>query len=172
MVELDDTVRSQRLLDAQEKASALFAELEHRDIVVPGVREREASDAIRDLAADMFGVTRHWHKRVVRAGLNTLHPYRDNPPDREISDDDIVFCDFGPIFEEWEADFARTFVIGDDPAKHQLRDALPRLWENGRVFFEANPEVTGEALFEHTVGLAHTEGWGFGGVIAGHLVGV
>jgi len=26
---------------------------------------------------------RHWHKRIVRAGPNTLQPYAQNPPDRE-----------------------------------------------------------------------------------------
>ena len=47
------------------------------------MREVEASNAIRDLAAEMFGVSRHWHKRIVRAGPNTLQPYAQNPPDRE-----------------------------------------------------------------------------------------
>ena len=60
----------------------------------------------------MFGITRHWHKRLVRSGKNTLETARDNPPDRVIEDDDIVFLDFGPIFEEWEADFGRIFVLG------------------------------------------------------------
>ncbi|HEY7880444.1 MAG TPA: hypothetical protein VID31_06340, partial [Streptosporangiaceae bacterium] len=77
----DEDVRAARLLDAQAKAAELFAAIEPRGIIAPGVREVEASDAIRDLAADMFGVDRHWHKRIVRAGLNTLKPYQHNPPD-------------------------------------------------------------------------------------------
>jgi hypothetical protein len=135
------------------------------------VTERAASDAIRDLAADLFGIDRHWHKRVVRAGPNTLQPYDENPPDRIIADDDVVFCDFGPIFEGWEADFGRTFVLGDDPVKHRLRDDLPIVWRAGQDFFEAHPEVTGEQLFDHMVQLSERFGWEFGGTIAGHLVG-
>ena len=80
----DEGVRSARLLDAQAKAADLFAAIEPRGIIAPGVREIEASDAVRDLAAEMFGVDRHWHKRIVRAGPNTLQPYRKNPPDRTI----------------------------------------------------------------------------------------
>jgi hypothetical protein len=72
----DEDVRAARLLDAQAKAAELFAAIEPRGIIAPGVREVEASDAIRDLAADMFGVDRHWHKRIVRAGPNTLKPGR------------------------------------------------------------------------------------------------
>jgi Xaa-Pro aminopeptidase len=167
----DEGVRAARLLDAQAKAAELFAAVEACGLIAPGVREVEASDAIRDLAAELFGVQRHWHKRIVRAGVNTLEPYRQNPPDRVIREDDIVFCDFGPIFEDWEADFGRTFVLGEDPVKLRLRDALPVVWEAGRAYFETRPEVTGEQLFAHVVELAEAAGWEFGGTIAGHLVG-
>ncbi|WP_123027128.1 M24 family metallopeptidase [Mycolicibacterium stellerae] len=159
------------LLDAQNKAAELFAEIERSGMVRAGVREKELSDEIRDLAAEKFGVSRHWHKRIVRAGENTLHPYSKNPPNRLITDDDIVFCDFGPIFDRWEADFGRTFVLGDDAGKHALRDDLARVWAKGRDYFEANPDVTGAQLFAHVVELSHEAGWEFGGTIAGHLVG-
>jgi Xaa-Pro aminopeptidase len=167
----DEGVRAARLLDAQAKAAELFAAIEPGGIIVPGVREIEASNAIRDLAAEMFGMDRHWHKRIVRAGPNTLQPYRQNPPDRMIAADDIVFCDFGPIFEEWEADFGRTYVLGHDPVKLQLRDALPVMFDAGRRFFEEHEDVSGEQLYAYMVGLAEEAGWEFGGSIAGHLVG-
>ena len=131
----EEHVRAARLLDAQAKAAELFAAVQERAIIAPGVREMAASNAIRDLAAELFGVRRYWHKRIVRAGPNTLEPYRQNPPDRVIEADDIVFCDFGPIFEDWEADFGRTFVLGDDPVKHRLRDDLPVIFDAGRECF-------------------------------------
>jgi Xaa-Pro dipeptidase len=167
----DEDVRVARLLDAQAKAEELFEEVEARQIIAPGVGEKEASDAVRDLAAEMFGVTRHWHKRIVRAGPNTLHPYAENPPDRSMTEDDIVFADFGPIFEEWEADFGRTFVLGSDSHKLALRDALPAVWQEGRAYFESHPDVTGQELFEYVVQRSEAAGWEFGGPIAGHLVG-
>jgi Xaa-Pro aminopeptidase len=167
----DEEVRAARLLWAQAQAVELFAAVERRGVIKPGLSEVEGSNAIRDLAAEMFGVSRHWHKRIVRAGPNTLEPYRRSPPDRVIAEDDIVFCDFGPIFEEWEADLGRTFVLGDDPVKRALCDALPVVWEAGRYFFESRPEVTGEQLFAHVTQLAAQAGWEFGGEIAGHLVG-
>jgi Xaa-Pro aminopeptidase len=119
----------------------------------------------------LFGVSRHWHKRIVRSGPNTLQPYRRNPPDRLIEPGDIVFCDFGPVFERWEADFGRTFVLGDDPVKLRLRDELPEMFAAGRAYFHAHPQVTGEELFGHVTGLARDAGWEFGGPHAGHLVG-
>ena len=166
-----ETARVAKLLDAQDKASRLFDEIVERGLVRPGIGERVLADEIRDLARDMLGVTRHWHKRIVRSGENTLATARGNPPDRVIADDDIVFLDFGPIFEEWEADFGRTFVLGDDPTKTALRDDLQPIWEAGREHFRAHPDITGEALFDHVVALSRARGWEFGGVIAGHLVG-
>ena len=142
----DEDLRAEMLLDAQNKAEQLFAEIEHRGMIRAGVRETQLSDEIRDLAAEMFGVDRHWHKRIVRAGENTLQPYRQNPPDRTIADDDILFCDFGPIFEGWEADFGRTFVLGDDAGKHALCADLPRVWAKGRDYFDSHPGHHGRRI--------------------------
>jgi Xaa-Pro aminopeptidase len=167
----DEEVRVERLLDAQAKAAQLFDEIERRVMIRPGVGEQELSGDIHELAAEMFGVTRHWHRRIVRAGENTLQPFREHPPDRVIAENDIVFLDLGPIFEEWEADFGRTFVLSDDPDKKAVRDALPRVWEAGRDYFDSHPDVTGAELFDFVVGVTHAEGFEFGNSLAGHLVG-
>jgi Xaa-Pro aminopeptidase len=167
----DEEIRSARLLDAQAKAVELFAEVERRGLIEAGQAERVVSDRVRDLANELFGVKRFWHKRIVRSGPNTLQPYRQNPPDRVIGEDDIVFADFGPIFEEWEADFGRTFVLGGDSVKHRLRDDLPKVFAAGRQYFETHPDVTGEELFAEVVRLTGEAGWEFGGPHSGHLVG-
>lgn len=167
----DEPTRAARLLDAQAKAARLFAEIEARGLVAAGEQERAVSDRVRDLANEMFGTTRHWHKRIVRSGPNTLLPYKENPPDRVIGADDIVFADFGPIFEEYEADFGRTFVLGDDPVKQRLRADLPEVFAAGRRSFEADPGITGAALYAEVARLATEAGWELGGWHAGHLVG-
>ncbi|WP_043268851.1 M24 family metallopeptidase [Streptomyces sp. CT34] len=166
-----ETRRVEGLVAAQEKAVALFAEVERRGLVTPGRGEREVSDLIRDLANEMFGTTKHWHKRIIRSGPNTLRPYRDNPPDRVIGPDDIAFADFGPIFEEYEADFGRTYVFGDDPHKHRLCQDLPRIFDAGRAFFAAHPDITGRQLYAEVERLATAAGWAVGIWHAGHLVG-
>jgi Xaa-Pro aminopeptidase len=167
----DEATRVAGLLGAQAGAAALFEAVGTLGLVAAGRLESEVSDAIRDLAAEHFDVERHWHKRIVRAGPNTLEPYRRNPPDRMIEGDDIVFLDFGPILGEWEGDFGRTVVLGDDPVKRRLCDDLPILFDAGRRHFHRHADITGEELFHHVVGLAEAAGWQWGGTIAGHLVG-
>ncbi|MEV8637333.1 M24 family metallopeptidase [Streptosporangium sp. NPDC051023] len=171
MQTVDEEARAVALLDAQGKAVELFAQVEQRGLVRPGVLESVVSAQVRDLAADLFGVSRYWHKRIVRSGPNTLHPYRDNPPDRVIGEDDIAFLDFGPIFSQWEADFGRTFVLGDDPVKHRLRDELEPLFTKAKQFFLTQPDITGETLFAYVNQLSEEAGWEYGGPHAGHLVG-
>ena len=163
--------RAERLLSAQASAVALFDEVVTRGIITVGRSEQEASDQIRDLANEMFGTTRHWHKRIVRAGPHTLFPYRENPPDRVIEADDIAFADFGPIFSEFEADLGRTYVLGDDPVKHRLAADLPVIFDAGRRYFASHPDITGAELYAEVARLSAEAGWTFGNSHAGHLVG-
>lgn len=167
----DEAARRQALLSAQSHAVELFDTVVARGLIAPGRTEKEVSADVRDLANELFDVRKFWHKRIVRAGANTLAPYDENPTERIIGDDDIVFLDFGPIFEDWEADFGRTYVLGSDPRKIALRDALEPLWHRGRAYFEATPDVTGEDMYHYMCTLARDVGWTFGSPIAGHLVG-
>jgi Xaa-Pro dipeptidase len=167
---VDEGERAQQLLQAQALADELF-DVIGSELLEPGRSEVELSRLIKQEAHTRFGVTQYWHKRIVRAGPNTLQPYRENPPDLIIEDDDIVFVDLGPVFAEWEADVGRTFVLGDDPAKHALRDALEPCWDAGRAWFDARPDATGADLYGAMVELAQAAGYRFGGEIAGHLVG-
>jgi len=167
----DEDERATRLLDAQANAIALFDEVAARGLVAVGQREQAVSDQVRDLANEMFGKTRYWHKRIIRSGPHTLFPYRENPPDRIIEADDIAFADFGPIFEEFEADLGRTYVLGDDSGKHRLAADLPVIFDAGRRYFASHPDITGAQLYAEVARLAREAGWSLGGWHAGHLVG-
>jgi Xaa-Pro dipeptidase len=160
-----------RLLEAQRKAWRLFAEAQQRGFIAPGQLESELNLRMHRLARDMFGVRRHWHKRIVRAGANTLLPYRKDPPDLAIGEDCILFFDFGPVFEAWEADVGMTYVLGNDPHKHRLAADTLALWLEGKTWFDAHPQATGAQLYAHTQSLARSRGWEFGGPHCGHLVG-
>jgi Xaa-Pro dipeptidase len=163
--------RAAALLQAQEKANELFHAVETRGLIRPNVRESQLNQDIYDLAQQMYGISTYWHKRIVRAGRNTLAPYDENPPDLVIGEDDILFLDLGPVFEEWEADFGRTFVVGSDPVKLKLRDDIGKAFADGKRYFKEHPEIKADELYRHAHELAASYGWEFGGAIAGHLIG-
>jgi Xaa-Pro dipeptidase len=163
--------RAAELLEAQAKAEALFHAVESRGLIRPGITENSLNAEIYALAQEMYGIRTYWHKRIVRAGKNTLLPYDENPPDLTITEDDILFLDLGPVFEKWEADFGRTFVLGSDPLKLKMRQDVQAAFEDGKQYFKDHPQITSNELFRHAESLAEKYGWEFGGPIAGHLIG-
>jgi Xaa-Pro aminopeptidase len=169
--ERDEGIRVERLLAAQGRAAELFEAIEDVGILQPGVSDWAATDAVYELAAQRFGVEEHWHKRIIRSGPHTLQPYNLDPPDRVMTEDDIVFGDFGPIFDGWEADFGRTWVLGDDPVKLRLRDDLAVVFDAAKAWFGEQDDPTGGELFAEVTRLTVERGWTFGNVHCGHNVG-
>ena len=162
---------SQSLMAAQHKAQALFDEVVATALIRPGKLESELTQDIHLLAEARFGLRRHWHKRIARSGPNTLLTYHDEATDRRITDDDIVYLDFGPVFGEWEADFGRTYAVGSDPAKHRLIGDLAAAFQRGKELYRRTPDLTAGELYDFVAGLAAPAGWEFGAPTAGHLIG-
>jgi Xaa-Pro dipeptidase len=163
--------RAGELLEAQTRAERLFHQVEARGLIRPGITESGLNAEIYALAQELYGITTYWHKRIVRAGKNTLLPYAENPPDHTIGEDDILFLDLGPVFEQWEADFGRTFVLGSDPLKLKMRQDMESAFADGKQYFKDHPEITSREFFHYVESLAAKYNWEFGGPIAGHLIG-
>jgi Xaa-Pro dipeptidase len=163
--------RRARLARAHSMAAELLAAAEEAGLFRAGVSELELSRELQSLGRALFGPFRHWHKRIVRAGRNTLEAYGGDPPDLRIGADDILFLDFGPVFEAWEADIGRTYVIGGDRAKLRLRDAVEAAWNEGRDHFRRNRDVTGADMYAFACASARAHGYEYGNVHAGHLIG-
>jgi Xaa-Pro dipeptidase len=162
----------QDLLIAQGKADILFQEAENRGYIVPGETERQLNKKLFELAEELFGIRKYWHKRIVRAGVNTLLPYKENPTDLVLAEEEILFFDFGPVFDEWEADYGRTYVIGSDPARHRLKKDIETAWYAGKEYWDKHFETLKAAQFyAFTQALAVKMGWEFGNIHCGHLVG-
>jgi Xaa-Pro aminopeptidase len=164
--------RHRRLLQAHRMAADLLRSAEEANLFRAGATELQLSREIQSLGRQMFGTFKHWHKRIVRAGPNTLSTFGDTPPDLRIEANDLVFVDLGPMFESWEADIGRTYVIGDDPDRIRLRDSIEAAWYEGRDYFRKNREtVTGADMFELAVEAARSSGYRYPNWHAGHLIG-
>lgn len=160
-----------KLSRAQKTTIELFEAVEKSGLIVPGKSEAQLVIEILDLAEKKFGITDHWHKKIVRTGVNTLATYSDNPSDRIILEDDILFLDFGPIVDGYEADLGRTYVIGKDPTKLKLKNDVEKAWYEIQAWYQQQKIAKASDLFELAVEKAREYGWAFTGVIAGHIVG-
>jgi Xaa-Pro aminopeptidase len=167
---MTDRERRAKLEEAEARGLAMFDAIEREGLIYPGRREDELNDAINAFARDRFGVTAHWHKRIVRAGPNTVCTFYDDPPVHTIGSEDTVYLDLGPVLEDWEADLGRTYAMGSDPTKNRLVADLPRLFEVVAAHYHATPDITAEELYAYACNTAEDAGWLFGGVIAGHTI--
>jgi Xaa-Pro aminopeptidase len=160
------------LINAEELAIQLFNEIENRGLIQAGKSENKLNTEIFDLAKEMFGIEKYWHKRIVRAGKNTIFPYRENPADLIVQEEDILFLDFGPVFEEWEADLGRTYVLGENTQMRKMKEDVEIAWNEGYEFYKKNRNgLIAADFYRFTCEVAKKLGWKFGHIHCGHLIG-
>ncbi len=161
----------QKMIFAEQKAKELFNIVEQRGLIISGKSEKQLCDEIVKIAREEFGVENHWGKKIVRTGINTLQPYVSDPQDLVIQEGDILFFDFHPVFEGWEADLGRTYVLGNDPLKQKIKKEVEAAWHEGNDWYFQQTKLTGAAFFNYATNLANRYGYEFGNAIAGHIIG-
>jgi len=161
----------EKLVNAQNISIQFFKAIEENNLIIAGKSEEQLNSEVCDLALKKFGIEKHWHKKIVRSGKNTLAIYPDNPPNRIIEKDDILFIDMGPIVEGYEADIGRTYVVGNDAKKLKLKKDVEEAWYKIKEWYQQQTTLKASELFQYVVEKAKEYGWEFGGEIAGHIVG-
>lgn len=162
---------TQHMILAEQRAKELFNIVEERGLIIAGKSELQLIAEVVKIAKEDLGIDNYWHKKIVRAGINALQPFNGNPPDLVIQNDDIVVLDFGPIFEGYEADLGRTYIIGNDPLKLKLKKDVEAAWYEARDWYFDQTSLTGSGFFNYIIDLTKRYGYEFGNEIAGHIVG-
>lgn len=165
------TDTKQNLELAEQKAKALFSTIEERGLIVAGKTEKELCDEIIQIAKEDFGIEKHWSKKIVRTGINTLQPFIANPEDLVIQKDDILFFDFHPVYNDWEADLGRTYNLGKNPLKLKIVKDIEAAWKIANAWYFQQTKLTGAEFFNYVNDLTISYGYEFGNAIAGHIVG-
>ena len=169
---IDNINKTKMELQRAEKISVqLFEAVEKNNLMVPGKSEKKLNEEISKLALRKFGIEKYWHKQIVRYGRNTMSIYNDNPPDRLLEKDDILFIDYGIITDGWESDFARTYVLGNDPKKVKLKKDVEKAWYETQAWYRKQTKLKSSDFFAYIVAKTKEYGYTYGGEIAGHIVG-
>jgi methionine aminopeptidase len=161
----------EKLLHAQNVTLQIFEAVEKNNLIIPGKSEEQLSKELCDLALEKFGIEKHWHKKIVRTGINTLATYGENPPNRIIEEGDILFLDFGPLVDGYEADLGRTYVLGNNASKLKLKMDVEKAWYETQEWYQQQTAIKASDLFHYVVTKAGEYGWTFTGAIAGHILG-
>ena len=161
----------EKLMYAENITIQLFDAVEKTNLIIPGKSEAQLSLEVCNIAAEIFSIENHWHKKIVRTGKNTLCIYPDNPPNEIIQEDDIVILDFGPIVNGYEADLGRTYVTGSNAKKLKIKGDVENAWYEIQSWYKKQTSLKSSDLFQYVVEKAIEYGYTFGGAIAGHIVG-
>jgi hypothetical protein len=170
-VDNEDKMTKTKLDYSEKIAGELFKLVEKNNLIVAGKSEQQLNDEVVKLAKEKFGIEQHWHKKIVRCGANTTAIYPDNPPNLTILKDDLVILDFGVVVDGWESDYARTYVLGNDPRKLKLKNDVEKAWEETRAWVKQQQTLKASDLFAYTHEKSKQYGWTSAGEIAGHIVG-
>ena len=160
-----------KLLNAEKITIQLFDAVEKNNLIIAGKSEAQLAAEVCNLAFEKFGIENHWHKKIVRAGKNTVCIYPDDPPNEIIQENDIVILDFGPIVDGYEADLGRTYVIGNTARKLKIKGDVENAWYEIQSWYKKQTSLRSSDLFQYVVEKATEYGYTFGGAIAGHIVG-
>jgi Xaa-Pro aminopeptidase len=139
-----------RYLSVREDAVKVCDEI--ASFIKPGFTQEELTIKANTLLKER-GFDKNWHMTHLRLGSDTLKKFRDKSiKDKVLTEDDIFFIDLGPVKDGYEADYGKTYVIGEDPEKVKIAKASEDLFHQVADHWGNNP-LTGLELYDY----AHKE---------------
>ncbi|MEO8117590.1 MAG: M24 family metallopeptidase, partial [Bacteroidota bacterium] len=71
----------------------------------------------------------------------------------------------------YESDLGRTYVLGNDPNKLKIKNAVEKAWYETQAWYKSQTSLQSSEIFQYVVEKANEYGYTFGGAIAGHILG-
>ncbi len=106
-----------------------------------GDTEESVQKKIKTKFAD-HGIQKFWHPSKFRIASDTLKTFKDLPDQNiKINSGNICFIDVGPIINDHEADFGRTFIFTPEKLNSQDLTAKNNLIQASHKVFELTVQV-------------------------------
>ncbi|MCB0349649.1 MAG: aminopeptidase P family protein [Bdellovibrionales bacterium] len=145
-----------KLNEAQEKTIYLLNDLATQ--IRPGMTEQAAMVLYNNLQMES-DAERYWHPPKIRFGVNTLKSFREpSEPDVVLKENDIFFLDVGLVFDGYEGDAGRTFVLGQYPEGKKARLTCETINKSVRAAY-LDKRFSGEELYKYAEKLASEAGY-------------
>lgn len=155
-------------LDARRKTIELLEEVALE--IKSGMTEAEGITLINN-KFEKFNVSNKWHPTKLRYGVNTLKSFKEpSALDIILGDDDHFFIDIGTVFDGYEGDFGRTFVLGEDINKKRIKDASEEIFYLSQDYWRKN-KATGIELYNYAEALATKMNYQLSRNMDGHRLG-
>lgn len=143
-------------------------------LVSEGMTEPDGQQLIKD-EFNKNGITKFWHPSKFRIGSDTTKSFRELP-DKSISltKGEMFFIDVGPIIDDHEADYGKTFIYNNFEKTNQplenLAAASETVWKETANKWR-NEFLTGEALYKFAKHCAEDYTYTLNPLMDGHRLG-
>jgi len=91
-------------------------------------------------------VQRLWHPSKVRIGKNTLLSFSKPSGQEPLQENDILFLDIGPVFNNHEGDYGETYVFGTNLEYTRISHAVKSLFNLCHQYWK-DTKASGEDLY-------------------------
>ena len=139
--------------------------------IEPGMTEKIAQSLIKD-TFKQAGAVNFWHPSKFRFASYTEKIFSEiSDPEIICKAGDLCFVDVGPIINQHEADYGRSFIIGDgDPGKVALVNASESIFLDTAKFWKSQKR-TGLEIYDFASEQADKLGYTLNAKMAGHRLG-
>jgi len=116
-------------------------------------------------------IDRTWHPTKFRLGVDTTKNFSEaSTPNLMLKTNDIFFIDVGPVIAGMEADYGRTFVVGDHQPFHTLAKDAERVFKEVANHWQTK-KVNGMELYQFAANCAEKMGHQLNLKMDGHRLG-
>ena len=139
--------------------------------IEPGMSEKVAQALIKDTFKN-FGASKFWHPSKFRIAADSVKNFSETSnPDLVCESGDLCFVDVGPVINQHEADYGRSFILGNgSPQKIALVNASESIFLDTAKFWKTN-NCTGLELYAFASEQAEKLGYTLNTRMAGHRLG-
>ncbi len=134
-----------------------------------GINEANAQILIKTIF-EKHNITKFWHPTKIRIGSDTTKSFRELPDNTIYTQkNSLCFVDVGPVIDEHEADFGRTFLVQNE-SSNQLIAASSHVFNVAKTEWLKN-SLSGINLYHFANNFAQTLGYQLSPLTLGHRLG-
>ena len=135
-----------------------------------GMSEMDGHVVIEDVLSEL-GAQKKWHPSKFRIGKNTLLSFREvSDPEVKLGTSDIFFIDLGPVFNDHEGDYGKTFAFGYNSEYEKIALASEKIFLKLASLWRTD-NLTGADLYKIGKLIAKDMGYILNNKMSGHRVG-
>lgn len=135
-----------------------------------GMSEEDGHKILDELMIK-YAVEKKWHPSKFRIGINTTKSFKDKSEEMvTLKKGDLLFIDIGPVINDHEGDFGKTFSFGASEEKSAIISDLEIIFTKVKEKWKVD-KVSGVELYNYAKQIVEDFGYSLNERMKGHRIG-